>query len=48
MQPVEEGIVDMTVAVEKQHEPAHMIAETISKLPELLERQRASKSIGNL
>jgi 5,10-methylene-tetrahydrofolate dehydrogenase/methenyl tetrahydrofolate cyclohydrolase len=24
LQPVEEGIGDMTVAVEKQHEPAHI------------------------
>jgi hypothetical protein len=28
LQPVEEGIGDMTVAVEKQHEPKHRSAET--------------------
>jgi hypothetical protein len=28
LQPVEEGIGDMTVAAEKQHEPKHRSAET--------------------
>jgi hypothetical protein len=28
LQPVEEGIGDMTVAVERQHEPKHRSAET--------------------